>query len=64
MPESDFMDIIINELSKYIPTFIKLYNDAELSNEPWTLTDLKEKLRVLAEKGKLKIEPAALAKIE
>jgi hypothetical protein len=64
MPESDFLEAIINELSMYIPTFTKLYDDAELTNEPWSLKELKEKLRVLAEKGKLKIEPAALVKIE
>jgi hypothetical protein len=64
MPETDFMEIIINELSKYIPTFTNIYQAAELSNEPWTLMDLKEKLKVLAEKGKLKIEPATLAAIE
>jgi len=64
MPESDFMEIIVNELSKFIPTFTNIYHAAELSNEPWDLNDLKNKLKVLAEKGKLRIEPAVLANIE
>ena len=41
-----------------------IYHAAELSNEPWDLNDLKNKLKVLAEKGKLRIEPAVLANIE
>jgi len=63
MPESDFLEIIITELEDYIPTFTTIYRSAELTNEPWDLVKLKKNLKVLAEKGKLKTEPAKLAEI-
>jgi hypothetical protein len=57
MPESDFVEAIIAELQNYIPTFTDLYHADELKNEPWDMKFLKDKLKALAEKGKLIVEP-------
>jgi hypothetical protein len=60
MPESDFVEVIINELEKYIPAFADVYYAEKLRNEPRDMMELKNKLKVLAEKGKLIVEPKVM----
>ena len=58
MPETEFSDMIILTLDKFIPTFCKLYTNDRLKGDIWSKEELKERLQRMAARGELRVEPA------